>query len=43
LKGRLLAIGSLPIALSPADYGKVFVTETDKWARVIKFAGIKPE
>jgi tripartite-type tricarboxylate transporter receptor subunit TctC len=43
LKGRLLAIGSLPIALSSADYGKVFVTETEKWARVIKFAGIKPE
>jgi tripartite-type tricarboxylate transporter receptor subunit TctC len=43
LKGRLFDIGSLPIALSPADYGKVFVTETEKWARVIKFAGIKPE
>jgi len=42
-KQRLLAIGALPIALSPADYGKVFVTETDKWAKVIKFAGIKPE
>jgi tripartite-type tricarboxylate transporter receptor subunit TctC len=42
MKQRLLAIGALPIALSPADYGKVFVTETDKWAKVIKFAGIKP-
>jgi len=43
LRGRLMAIGSLPIALSPADYGKVFVTETEKWAKVIKFAGIKAE
>jgi tripartite-type tricarboxylate transporter receptor subunit TctC len=43
MKARVLAIGALPISLSPADYGKVFVTETDKWAKVIKFAGIKAE
>jgi len=43
LKGRLIDIGALPIALPPADYGKVFVSETEKWAKVIKFAGIKAE
>jgi tripartite-type tricarboxylate transporter receptor subunit TctC len=43
MKQRLLAIGALPIALSPADYGKVFASETEKWAKVIKFAGIKPD
>ena len=43
LKARLLAIGALPIALSPAEYAKVFVSETEKWAKVIKFAGIKAE
>jgi tripartite-type tricarboxylate transporter receptor subunit TctC len=43
LKGRLIDIGALPIAVSPADYGKIFVSETEKWAKVIKFAGIKAE
>jgi len=26
---------------SPADFAKLIATETDKWAKVIKFAGIK--
>ena len=28
---------------SPADFGKLIADETEKWAKVIKFAGIKPE
>jgi hypothetical protein len=28
---------------SPADFGKLIAEEIDKWARVIKFANIKPE
>jgi len=28
---------------SPDDFGKLVSDETEKWARVIKFAGIKPE
>jgi tripartite-type tricarboxylate transporter receptor subunit TctC len=43
LKGHFTDIGALPIALSPAEYGKIFVSETEKWAKVIKFAGIKAE
>jgi hypothetical protein len=31
------------LAGSPADFGKFIATETEKWATVIKFAGIKPE
>jgi hypothetical protein len=27
---------------SPADFGKLIVDETDKWAKVILAAGIKP-
>jgi hypothetical protein len=26
-----------------ADLGKILADETEKWAKVIKFAGIKPE
>jgi len=28
---------------SPTDFGKLIAEETEKWAQVIKFAGIKPE
>jgi len=30
------------LALSPADFGKLIADETEKWANLIKFAGIKP-
>jgi hypothetical protein len=28
---------------SPADFGKLLADETEKWGRVIRFAGIKAE
>jgi hypothetical protein len=28
---------------SPADFGKFIVDETEKWAKVVKFAGIKAD
>ena len=42
-KARLADIGCEPLAGSPADFGKLIADETAKWAKVIKFAGIKPE
>jgi hypothetical protein len=29
--------------MTPADFGKFIADETEKWAKVVKFAGIKPE
>ena len=43
LQVKLADLGLTPIIGSPADFGKLIVAETDKWARVVKFAGIKPE
>jgi tripartite-type tricarboxylate transporter receptor subunit TctC len=43
LKPRLLALGIEPRAMTPADFGEFIATEVEKWAKVIKFAGIKPE
>jgi len=43
MKGRLLALGAEPMPMTPADFGKFMSHETAKWAKVIKFAGIKPE
>ena len=41
-KARLSDLGGQTYSGSPADFGKFLVDETDKWAKVIKFAGIKP-
>jgi tripartite-type tricarboxylate transporter receptor subunit TctC len=42
-KARLADLGGTPLVGSPADFGKFIADETEKWAKVVKFAGIKPE
>ena len=42
VKARLTDLGGTVLALSPADYGKLNAAEIEKWAKVIKFANIKP-
>jgi tripartite-type tricarboxylate transporter receptor subunit TctC len=41
IKARLADLGNAPLALSPADFGKLIAEETEKWAKVVKFAGAK--
>ena len=43
LKARLADLGGTPLPGSPADFGKVIADDIEKWAKVIKFANIKPE
>jgi tripartite-type tricarboxylate transporter receptor subunit TctC len=43
LQARIAETGAAPFAGSPADFGKFMADETEKWAKVVKFAGIKPE
>jgi tripartite-type tricarboxylate transporter receptor subunit TctC len=43
MKARLADLGGTPVVGSPAEFGKFIVEETEKWAKVIQFAGIKPE
>ena len=43
LKARLADLGGTVIAGSPADFGRLLADETEKWAKVVKFAGMKPE
>jgi len=43
MKSRYAEFGSTPLPGSPADFGKLIADETDKWAKVIKFANIKAE
>ena len=40
---RLVALGGTPFTGSPAEFGKLIADETEKWAKVVKFAGIKPD
>jgi len=43
LAARLADLGGTVLALLPADFGKLIADETEKWAKVIRFAGIRPE
>jgi tripartite-type tricarboxylate transporter receptor subunit TctC len=42
-KVRLADMGGAVFSGSPAEFGKLLANETEKWAKVIKFAGIKAE
>jgi tripartite-type tricarboxylate transporter receptor subunit TctC len=43
IQAKLADIGSAPMSMTPAAFGKFIVAETARWAKVLKFAGIKPE
>jgi len=43
IKGQLLDLGGTILAGSAADFAKLIVDETEKWAKVVRFAGIKPQ
>ena len=42
-KARLADLGGTVLAGSPADFGKLIAEETEKWGKVVKFSGAKPE
>ena len=42
LKARFAELGATVFVGSPADFGRFIADETEKWAKVVKFAGIKP-
>jgi len=43
MKARVADLGGDVLALSPTDFGKLIADETEKWAKVIRAANIKPE
>ena len=43
VKARLADLGGSALSGSPADFGKLIAEETEKWAKVIRAANIKPE
>jgi len=43
LKEQLVGLGGAPMPMSPGEFATFIAAETDKWAKVIKFAGITVE
>jgi tripartite-type tricarboxylate transporter receptor subunit TctC len=43
IKERLADLGAEPMPMTPGDFGKLIADETDKWAQVIRAAGIKAD
>jgi tripartite-type tricarboxylate transporter receptor subunit TctC len=43
MKARLADLGATTVSGSPADFGRLIAEETEKWGKVIRFAGIKAE
>jgi len=43
IKGQLADLGASILTGSPADFGKFIADETEKWGKVVKFSGAKPE
>jgi tripartite-type tricarboxylate transporter receptor subunit TctC len=42
IKKRLADMGSMVLSGSPAEFEKLILAETDKWAKVVKFSGATP-
>jgi len=42
-KQRLSELGVSELAMSPAEFGSFLAAETEKWAKVVKFAALKPQ
>jgi tripartite-type tricarboxylate transporter receptor subunit TctC len=43
MKARLAALGGTALGGSPVDFKKFIAEETEKWAKVVKFSGAKPD
>jgi len=43
MKARLAELGGMPLAGSPADFGRLIGEETEKWAGVIRAANIEAD
>jgi tripartite-type tricarboxylate transporter receptor subunit TctC len=43
MKARLAGLGVEPMSMNPGEFGRFIAAETEKWAKVVKFAGIKAD
>jgi tripartite-type tricarboxylate transporter receptor subunit TctC len=43
MKERVTQLGGVPMPMSPEEFGKLLADETEKWAKVVKFANLSIE
>jgi hypothetical protein len=43
IEARIADLGGVPMPMTPADFGQFIAEETEKWGKVVKFAGAKAE
>jgi tripartite-type tricarboxylate transporter receptor subunit TctC len=43
LQARLTELGGEPMPMTPAEFGKLVVEETEKWAKVVALSGARPD
>jgi tripartite-type tricarboxylate transporter receptor subunit TctC len=43
LKARFADLGGAPMPMTPGEFGNLLLQETEKWAKVVKFSGAKPD
>jgi len=43
MRARLADMGGTALAGSPADFANIIAAETDKWGKVVRASGVKPE
>ena len=43
MRAKFAEIGGEPLAGSPSEFGRFIAEETEKWGKVVKFTGLKPE
>ena len=43
LKARLAELGGVPMPMTPAAYGALIAEETERWRKVVEFAGVSVE
>jgi tripartite-type tricarboxylate transporter receptor subunit TctC len=43
LQARFAELGGAPMPMTPAQFGQLVADETEKWAKVVRLSGVKPE
>jgi tripartite-type tricarboxylate transporter receptor subunit TctC len=43
IRSRLADVGTIPMILTAAEFGAYIAVESEKWAKVVRFASVKAE